>query len=191
MQRMNTQNDVLNESGFILSLVLQHAEEVFGDCRRRRLLCCVRNITEMNMEEVNQLYETLAQATMLPLCDVSRLFICFCSFFINRSFWSSCSSKSWKEKQDLFKCFVHTRHSDTCIVSHTILSAVNCEVSCLSLLLASLSICSCLFKWSFSSPSSSTLPLSSLFNSSSSSLFSSKCLTSNKIRPTQKWPSLL
>lgn len=66
--------------------------------------------------------------------------------------------------------------------THTIFSAVNCEASCLSLLLASLSIMFCLLKWSFSSCSSSTLHWRSLFSSSSTSAFSSKCL---KIKTNQ------
>lgn len=77
MQRNNTQNDVLNEPGFVLSLVLQHAEVIFGNGGRRRLLRCVRSIKVMNMEKVNSFYyyNVHVLATELPCCDVSRLFI--------------------------------------------------------------------------------------------------------------------
>lgn len=72
---VNTQNDVLNEPGFVLSLVLQHAEVVFGNGRRRRLLRCVRNVTVTNTEGFDSFYNARAEATALPFCDASRLFI--------------------------------------------------------------------------------------------------------------------
>lgn len=75
MQRKNTQNDVLNEPVFVLSLVLQHAEVIFGSGRRRRLLRCVRNIKVMNVEKLDLFHEAHVRAAVLPFCDVSRLFI--------------------------------------------------------------------------------------------------------------------
>ncbi len=74
-QRTNTQNDVLNEPGFILSLVLQHAEVIFGNGRRRRLLRCERNIKAINVEKLTFIVFILFKCTVLPFCDVSRLFI--------------------------------------------------------------------------------------------------------------------
>ena len=116
----------------------------------------------------------------LPFCDVSRLFIWFWSFFIILSFWSSSSSKSWKKSRICYRLScrrdMHSHTRTWSAPTHTIFSAISREVSCLSLILASLSISCCLFKCSFSSSSSSTWLWRSLFSSSSSSAFSSKCL---------------
>lgn len=105
--------------------------------------------------------------------------------------------KVLKEKQNLLLSFMQMRHAFTHLYvtlylsSRTIFSAVNREVSCLSLLLTSLSISCCLFKWLFSSSSSSTRPCSSLFNSSSSSAFSSRCLKSKKNQDDSEITSLI
>lgn len=124
-----------------------------------------------------------AGAPVLPLCDVSRLLTWVWSFFINLSFWSSSSSKSWI-KSGISYWFTLTVTFYPSYAQRTMFSAVNREVSSLSLLLTSFSISCCLFKWSFSSFSSSTLPWSSLFSPSSSSAFSSKYL---KNHPKSGW----
>ena len=125
--------------------------------------------------EVKAYFTLNAQA--LPFCDTSRLFIWFRSFFINLSFWSRSSSMSCKKSRIGYCLSSRLRRPLTrCWSAHTIFSAVSREISCLSLIFASLSISCCRFKWSFSSSSSSIWPRSSPFSSSSSSAFPSKCL---------------
>lgn len=115
-----------------------------------------------------------------------------CSLFDSGVSWSICLSGraallSPERKAEIGFCLSVTTFIRTLVLlvhkhthTHTIFSAVNCEVSCLSLSLASLAIRCCLFKWSFSSSSSSTWPWSSVFNSSTSLAFSSKCLKRNQ-----------
>ena len=52
----STDNDVVNELGFILSLVLQHAQVIFGNDGRRRWLDWVRNMKAMSMEKSFSFY---------------------------------------------------------------------------------------------------------------------------------------
>lgn len=67
----DTQNDVLNELGFILSLVLQHSEVIFGNGWCGRLLGCVRDVKAVNTKKVvSHLNIVCVQTTALPFCDV-------------------------------------------------------------------------------------------------------------------------